>query len=107
MFLLALADLNDRQGLFSPAITNEPRHACIYAAKIYKFVLRLTLFLLALADLNDRQGLFSPAITNEPCYNSYLSRKMQFGLAKSKYEPSTWAQYSYRNKTFSKKQNAR
>ena len=33
LFLLSLADLNDRQGLFSPAITNEPRHACIYAVK--------------------------------------------------------------------------
>ena len=48
LFLLSLADLNDRQGLFSPAITNEPRHACIYAAKMAS------------------KGLFSPAITNEP-----------------------------------------
>ena len=37
LFLLSLADLNDRQGLFSPASPNEPRHACIYTAKILPF----------------------------------------------------------------------
>ena len=29
LLLLAISDLNDRQGLFSPVITKEPRHACI------------------------------------------------------------------------------
>ena len=34
LLLLAISDLNDRQGLFSPVITKEPRHASIYTAKI-------------------------------------------------------------------------